>query len=223
MNMKKTILSLITALLLVIPAAAGAKQRTPLDDRRTLFVPFGQKTLVFEAPTDMCFLDSTAGSQAKLLKFLREEEARKHKRQLMAVFADCMQIAGFTGSMPRDAGMIFWMNPAVGETTALPTGDYLDMRESGLIPHVEETLKEFSEKKVDVKPRRAGNLVSVAYDADVKFDFETLESVGIDAATVIRGIPVDFTIRHAEKTAPKRDALYAQMEKLVAQQIALNE
>lgn len=63
--------------------------------RRTLFLPFGQRMTVWEAPVGMCFLDESQYLEGQLIKQMRGGADRKGHMgpQLVAVFADCLELA----------------------------------------------------------------------------------------------------------------------------------
>lgn len=200
------------------------------DPRRTLFAPFGQKMLVFEAPEGMCFLDDTSPREKPALQKMKA--MHKHGKVLMAVFADCLQAAGLgvnkgpdaAGLPPlMDVGMIFWMNPSFGETSPLSRADYLDMREATIERDIATHLKYYLSAETDTMPQRTPEAISLAYAAQSEVQYQKLYTAGVAGATLLRGLPVDVVITH---TAPKADRdeteLYDLMEKFMAQQAALN-
>ena len=116
--------------------------------RRTLFLPFGQRMTVWEAPTGMCFLDESQYLEGQLIRQMRGgPDSRGHTGPLLvAVFADCLELAKLEALPQIQAdgpnygddsnneapllhqGTITWMTPkdkALGTTLV----QYLDDRE----------------------------------------------------------------------------------------------
>jgi len=63
--------------------------------RRTLFLPFGQRMTVWEAPVGMCFLDESQYLEGQLIKQMRGgADKQGHMGPLLvAAFADCLELA----------------------------------------------------------------------------------------------------------------------------------
>lgn len=197
-----------------------------MDYRRTLFAPFGQEMLHFEAPLGMCFLDATDPTEAGALNLLREELKEHSKQTLVAAFADCMQIAaigkGSTENDLGDIGLVTWLNDK-GEKAPLDAQSYLDLREATMPNFTRAGLAGYLRPVLDDKVRRDENGVSLAFTAETEISYQTFKTVGITSAALIRGFPVDFMITHTAKK-PQRDKeeLYKLMDKFLAQQAALN-
>jgi len=221
--MKKAIL-LILGLTVIIFAAAEARQ--PIDYRRTLFAPLGDRTLLFEAPQGMCFLDESKYSEGMVLSHMQRLGRAEGERTVVAVFADCYKLSSLGSSGEADLldiGTISWMNPFVGEKSPLPRPDYLDMREVTLRDLTAHSLRRYSLANLDPETRRTDELVAIAYDAQLKLEQDKYQTVGIVVATLIQDFPIDILFTHTSKEPEKdRSALYSLMDKFVTQQIALN-
>ncbi len=80
----------------------------------------------------MCFLDRTSTMQQSIYLLLSAGVERNHDQVLLGVFMACDSIMspdGWMDGMPN-SGFVTWMNPSVGENTAMSRQDYLDMREA---------------------------------------------------------------------------------------------
>lgn len=214
------------AAMMTTPAPAQYFPGGPLDWRRTLFAPFGQTMLHFEAPMGMCFLDQTDPVEAGAINVLREELKAKSKQTLVAVFADCMQIAGIgkgaEGNDLGDVGLVTWLNEK-GEKATVDRDTYLDYREDTLPNYTRAGLAGYLRPAIDDDVRRSSAGVSLAFTAETEISYQMFKTVGITGATLIRQFPVDFLITHTAKQ-PKKDKeeLYKLMDKFLAQQAALN-
>jgi hypothetical protein len=214
------------AVMMTTPAPAQYFPGGPLDWRRTLFAPFGQTMLHFEAPLGMCFLDQTDPMEAGAINALREELKAKSKQTLIAVFADCMQIAGIGKSVEGndlgDVGLVTWLNEK-GEKSPVDRATYLDYREDTLPNYTRAGLAGYLRPVIDEDVNRTADGVSLAFTAETEISYQVFKTVGITGATLIRQFPIDFLITHTAKK-PKKDKeeLYKLMDKFLAQQIALN-
>lgn len=214
------------AAMLAKPAPAQYYPGGPLDWRRTLFAPFGQITLHFEAPLGMCFLDQTDPIEAGAINVLREELRAKSKQTLIAVFADCLQIAGIgkgaEGNDLGDLGFITWLNEK-GEKSPLPREAYLNLREDTMETYTRAGLAGYLRPNIDSVPLRTAHGVSLGFTAESEISYQTFKTVGVSSAALIRQLPVDFMITHtAKKPTKEKQELYDLMEKFLAQQAALN-
>jgi len=212
--------------LMASPAPAQYFPGGPLDWRRTLFAPLGQTVLRFEAPLGMCFLDQTDPVEAGAINLLREELKAKSKQSLVAVFADCLQIAGIgkgvEGNDLGDVGLVTWLNEK-GEKAPVDRETYLDYREDTLPNYTRAGLAGYLRPLIDEDVRRSPAGVALAFTAETEISYQTFKTVGITGAALIRQFPVDFLITHTAKQ-PKKDKeeLYKLMDKFLAQQMALN-
>lgn len=211
------------------PAPAQYYPGGPLDWRRTLFAPFGQTTLHLEAPLGMCFLDQTDPTEAGAINLIREELKAKSKQTLVAVFADCMQIAGI-GKISADGeskglgdvGLVTWLNER-GERAGMDREAYLDLREGTMQNYTRAGLAGYLNPVIDTDGRRTADGVSLGFTAETEISYQKYKTVGVSGATLLRGFPVDFTMTHtAKKPAKDKEELYDLMDKFLAQQVALN-
>jgi hypothetical protein len=213
-------------LLPATPAPAQFPGGGPLDWRRTLFAPFGQVMLHFEAPLGMCFLDQTDPVEAGAINLLREELRTRSRQTLVAVFADCLQIAAIgkdvEGNDLGDVGLVTWLNEH-GEKAPVGRDIYLDMRADTLPNHTRAGLAGYLRPVIDDQARRTPDGVSLAFTAETEIAYQTFRTVGITGAALIRQFPVDFMITHTAKTPQKdKKELYELMDRFLAQQMALN-
>lgn len=211
------------------PAPAQYYPGGPLDWRRTLFAPFGQTTLHFEAPLGMCFLDQTDPVEAGAIDIIREELKAKSKQTLVAVFADCMQIAGIgkvnaagESSGMTDVGLVTWLNEK-GERAGMDRETYLDAREMTMQNYTRAGLAGYLNPMIDTEGRRTPDGVSLGFTAETEISYQKYKTVGVTGATLIRGFPIDFMMTHTAKRPTKeKQELYDLMDKFLAQQVALN-
>lgn len=225
--MNKTFLA-VAALATLISTTAAAAPNPTYDFRRTLFLSFGQKNLVLEAPQSMCFLDESDPTQEALIDGARILARRQGKGEAMAVFTDCIAVANISQNTTLmslgQVGGVMWMNPAVGETTDLARGDYLDMREASIVQEVLSSLTSFASASVDEKAQRSDAGVSAGYVAHTVVDYRKYTITGINSATLLEGVPVDFTLtRFSDKGKAYKEEMQGLMDTFVKQQVALNE
>lgn len=137
----------LAVLVAVVTAPVQAKKVNPIKDwRRTLFASYGQRTLVFEAPVGMCFLDESDYLEGALLSHMKNLSGSQY--QLIGTFGDCLEIskfqrnyqdallaspqgggAGVTGTLKKH-GSIYWVNPENGDDViSLQRAEYLSVRE----------------------------------------------------------------------------------------------
>lgn len=125
--------------------AVDAREKDPVFEmRRTLTMAFGQHRITLEAPLGMCFLDESQYIESMLVKQFRSLGESADSGIVMAMFADCDEIAKFIrlpeltdetlpGMEPPTAeltyrGTVAWLKPRLGRSP-LSLQDYLDMRE----------------------------------------------------------------------------------------------
>lgn len=223
--MKKTFIALT---LLALFSSTAVQATEPTDHRRTAFIPFGQKMLVFEAPTNMCFLDETNPAHAAFLSGMKAHVAAKGQQVLMAVFADCYQMSGLGETADPlalpDLGSISWMNPYIGEKASMPASDYFGMRMTSMPQYVANNVKDYPDTEVDAEPKRSADGVSLAYTSNMEIEYQKFTLTGVTAAMLVEGYPVDVTLTHTSKTPITQKArLYALMDKFLAQNATLNK
>lgn len=200
----------------------------PLDWRRTLFAPFGQHTLHFEAPLGMCFLDETDPTEALAIKEIRMAIEKNSSQSLVAVFADCLQIAGIGqggaegGNDLGDIGLITWLN-GKGEKIPVDKTTYFDGRAATFHNHTRAGLVKYARTTLDETVTRTAEGVALGFEADIEIAYSKLKTIGVASATSIRRFPVDFVITHtAKKPTKEKKELYELMDKFMQQQVALN-
>jgi hypothetical protein len=139
----------VSALLAAAVLAPAAAKADPAHDyRRTLFISFGQKSLLLEAPRGMCFLDQSDYLQSGLLSFMQIMASHAHKRDSvpMAIFGDCNEVMslGTQSQGPlglAHRGIIYWKKTAEnGGRSKLDLSDYLDMREASMLQEVKDDI-----------------------------------------------------------------------------------
>lgn len=230
MTYKNFYLGLFITTLALLPATqAGAA--SPFESRRTLFVPFGQQMVVFEAPLGMCFLNPSASAKENAMLRTIKLEAEMAGGQMVAAFADCMQIAsGGTGSLDRALpirGAIRWLNSVAGEKSRLSRADYLDSREPALKEQMQNFVNaRYDGGEVDVQPHRTEAGIAIAYGSDYAMDYEKLKMAGVTGSTLIRQFPVEVNIIYSgdkDDGLMDRAGLYSLIDDFVSQQVALNE
>lgn len=216
----------IASFLILSAQAADAKDLR--ESRRTLFVPVGQITLAFEAPAGMCFMDQTTPFESAMYKAFRSVVQKKNNQVLLAVFSACDNIASLDGKMntrniPLNSGIITWMNPSIGDTTALEKTEYLDMRESSLIPYIKGSALFRPGFFIDSAPHRTEHNVSIGLDGAITRNGEKSKTSVVLATASLRHIPIEVTLRFTEKEPLPLKEIYRMMDKFMAQQAALNK
>ena len=150
--MKKTFAKFIVAAavagVVFTSGLASARDKDPIFEmRRTLFMAFGQHNVTLEAPVGMCFLDESQYLEGMMVHHLRKMARKSSSSHVMAIFADCDELAKFVkmpeiiasqpdigGGLPEPqaeftyTGAVSWLKPKLGRA---PMGlqEYLDMRE----------------------------------------------------------------------------------------------
>jgi hypothetical protein len=233
--MKKSFSALLSTLFstlgLVMGLTAGADisyAGTAIEYRRTLFVPIGQRTLVLEAPLEMCFLDPTEGMEEKIYNRYKRMAEATHQQILIGVFANCLDVSRMkTGTSPNDialSGSVTWLNPAVGEATSLERPDYLDMREATFKEYAEKIFvkTENSRTTLDKQLHRDAYGVSLGYVIDTTIDYEKRKYAGVFATTSVKHIPIEINIVSTKTKGMPEVDLQRLIDKMLQQQIALN-
>jgi hypothetical protein len=216
------------------PAPAHAQEDTyalqkysgPLDWRRTLFAPFGQKMLSFEVPIGMCFLDESDPVEGLAVKEIRDVMKKKSRQSLVAVFADCLQIAGIGqggGEIDlADLGLITWLNHH-GETFPAGREAYLDLRATNLHQSTQAGLAGYTNPVIDENVHRTANGVTLGFVGDIEIAYQKMKTVGITGTTTLRNFPVEILLTQtAKEPRQTQQELQTIMDKLLAQQVALN-
>jgi hypothetical protein len=226
--MKKTTIILGALLMLSLGSAETLAQGSPFGKRRTSFLSFGQKKLMFEAPLGLCFLDESNEQQAKAFHAIKSVMESDGKGTVMAIFSDCFRLESLgqssTSGGPSDIGAVIWMNPMIGEKTALGRSDYLAFREKDFGAHIQSQLTGYSSAMVDEKPQKTDASLSIGYIATADQEFQKIVTTGVVSATEIEGVPIDFIMTHTSAEAyPGKDIMHKTMQKFTEQQIILND
>lgn len=196
-----------------------------LDYRRTLFAPFGQKTLRLEAPQGMCFLDETNYTERQLMNRVREVMSEKHQQQIIAIFIDCLQMNGATRSSQSnalDSGYFGWpVKP--GEKVPPTLKEYLETNDIMKPQEVEESMSNIIDLQIDPTPREGAAGVTVGYTGTYETNDQKVDTVGAAGVTLLQGLPVIIGVSHTGKKLQKdKEQLYALVDKMLLQQDALN-
>ena len=220
-------LSFFAIIAIIVFSSTVFAAKKSIDFRRTLFVPVGQKTLKLEAPKGMCFLDQTSYSEGLIHKTFSDLIQKKGDQALLAVFADCNSLANYGGTVDIseilfNTGVVTWMNPSIGETTAMSRQDYLDMREVSFRQYAEDGAGDLG-ILLEENTHRTESNVSLGMTGKVNMTKGKFDSTGVLATTTIRNIPIEVMLRYTRKNPPSIENIYLIMDKFMAQQIALNE
>lgn len=197
-----------------------------LDYRRTLFAPFGQKTLVLEAPLGMCFLDETDYTERQAMRAMRDILKDKSKHTLVALFADCLQISSIGQASEQnplaDLGVITW--PVVpGEKVPADLREYLSLHEDYMENNIKNSLVRYVDLHLDAEPKYTDFGITQGYTADFELSYQKMKAIGVAGTTLIRGLPVAINISHTgAKLTRSHEELYTIMDKMLEQQVALN-
>jgi hypothetical protein len=223
-HMKKTVFAL--ALAATIAAATAHADLGPMEQRRTLFVTFGQKNIILEAPASMCFLNPSDPMEGATFSYMRAATASQGLGTLMAVFTDCMQISSLkSGSADLstvDKGTITWMH-SLQPDASITRATYLDTRAGTLTTEVARGLERMRGAKVDSEVRRNDAGASVGFYIPLELDFKKMTATGVTTAMMLRGMPVDVSFSRMSAHGPGNlDVLYDMMGTFAAQQVALN-
>lgn len=225
--------SILFACLLALTASsttADAQMRRNLP-RQTLTLSFGQKKVQMEAPKNMCFLDMTNAAQNSLIADLRLQSWKTRKYVVMTVFADCREMANMginkDMNMLSRIGIIRWMNPEIGPSNGLDLDAYLTMREVAFRSNIANDLTQFRSVTLDKEARRLDHAIAIGYLGKSEIESQPYNTVGVDATTSIKNIPVDITIMQTTSTLDKAstdtEPFYDLMSEFVEQQIFLNK
>jgi len=197
-----------------------------LDYRRTLFAPFGQKTLRLEAPLGMCFLDETNYTERQIMNSLRELLNEKTQHTLVAAFADCLQMSavgqGNQDMRVTDGGLITW--PVVpGEKVPPTLEEYLAQRDRTDEENMRSMMTDIIDLQVDETPQQNEAGISRGYTGTFESSHEKIKTVGVAGIAMVQGLPVVINLSHSGKQLTRtKDELYGIMDKMLLQQVALN-
>jgi hypothetical protein len=196
--------------------------------RRTLFVKAGTEKLALEAPVGMCFVDRTSPIQEATYDVLSGIVERNGDQSVLGVFMGCDQVgdsSAWENGMPT-FGFVTWLNPFIGRTIKMSRGDYLDMREAFF--HDYAKMKAGFAMAADGKVHRNADNVSLHLTGNEGLAGMQRKGAIVIATTTVKHVPLEFTLHYAAQgdlgqvPPPPASELYALMDKLVAQQIALN-
>ena len=220
---KFLIVLVLTCLLMPMDAIA----RDALKDRRTLFAQLGDKDIVLEAPRNMCFFDQTNKAQNIIFQETALEISKKKRGQLIALFAPCLQIVAMSSasdSLPlQDLGAVIWALPQQESALALPASDYLDLRMTSFHDETKKDLFKLNNVILDDKPTLYNNALFLGYSGSISLMQENHTIVGVDAATVLQGEPIDISINRVSPATERQPDLRPLMKKFLDQQHVLND
>lgn len=222
--------SIKTALKIALPIAAFAgiayssvSHAGNFGTRDTLHVTLAQRKLALEAPQGMCFLDpSTSAQQSAIYSIISGFSERRGDQVMIAAFTSCDDLGNLQAwqeGVPT-AGAITWLNPSVGETTSMTRQDYLDMREASFPEYARTTsFVGIPDKQV----HRTKDSVSLASVMNQPHEHPPRKSTNVIATTTLRNIPVEIVLHYAGDDVPSISEAYPLMDKLVEQNVILNE
>jgi len=198
-------------------AAFAQAQTKAYDVPHTLSLTVGETNLQFAPPEKMCFLDRTAVAQNSVYLMLSGAVEKNQDEMVLAVFMPCDNVSAMdTPDGQTDLGFIAW-NAQTGDSTRLNRQDYLDMREASFPAYA--------------RSRNLGSAVDKAvhrtpYDVALALTDEEngRKSIVVIATTTLRHVPVEITVRYADNEKMNNfQQAYAEMDKIIEQQIKLNE
>lgn len=158
----------------VLAPLSTAKADPAHNYRRTLFISFGQKDIVLEAPVGMCFLDGSDYFQGAFLSLQQggSSMGKDGKGMAMAVFGDCTDIMnlGTKNQSPtglKDRGTIVWKTTAANRgKSKLDLSDYLDMREATFLQDQKGVLaKSYASNGAKKEKSMGGGIIAHTYMA----------------------------------------------------------
>lgn len=199
-----------------------------LDHRRTLFAPFGQKTLMLEVPQGMCFLDESNYTERQIMNRIRDLMHEKTKHTLVAIFTDCLALSSalnqptHSATTLADAGLVTWpVTP--GEKVPPTLAEYMADENNLDKLNIDDMLIDFLELQVDEQPRTTEGGITRGYTGKVESADQTINLVGAAGITMMKGMPVVFTMSHSGKKLEKsKESLQDLLDKMLLQQVALN-
>lgn len=216
---RKSITLLALALFMTGASLSAQAQTQPKthDVPRTLSLTVGETNLQFAPPEKMCFLDRTAAAQNSVYLMLSGAVEKNRDEMVLAVFMPCDNVSAMdTPDGQTDLGFIAW-NAQTGDSTRLNRQDYLDMREASFPQYA---------RSRDLGSRPDKTVHRTPYDVALGFidEEEGRKSIVVIATTTLRHVPVEITVRYANnaKVGTFQQA-YAGMDKIIEQQIKLNE
>jgi hypothetical protein len=216
-SISKNIAALGITLLITGAGTSAQAQPKTADVPYTLSLTVGETNLQFAPPEKMCFLDRTAVAQNSVYLMLSGAVEKNQDEMVLAVFMPCDNVSALdTPDGQTDLGFIAW-NAQAGDSTRLNRQDYLDMREASFPQYAKSrNLGTASDKAVHRTP----------YDVALALTDEEggRKSIVVIATTTLRHVPVEITVRYAnnEKVSNFQQA-YAEMDKIIEEQIKLNE
>jgi hypothetical protein len=225
-HMKKILTAVSLAVLAAGFWAHASKAQGMFDPRRTLFAVVQQHKLALEAPVGMCFLDQTDPRQAMSYAVLASMAERNNDQVLLGAFMACDAVndPGVWNEGLPGFGLVTWLNPSIGPRTAMSRQDYLDMRESYFMQYVKARAVTLTPDK---KVHRNGDNVSLGLTGREGDPVLRRSGTVIVSTTTLDHIPVEVTLHYSgggygAAPLPLPAELYPVMDKLMAQQIALN-
>lgn len=209
----------IAGIVLTAGVATARKTDPIFEMRRTLHMAFGQHNITLEAPVGMCFFDESQYLEGSMINHMRKLVKRYSSEQIMAVFADCDEIAKFVkmpeilaqaaeedigGGMPQPeaefsyTGTVSWLKPKLGRA---PMGlqEYLDMREPDFRDDVVNEISDTYKALNDRQDLSLGDGLSISLFSPSPDKYKIDEKVRRSEAGVSVGFTAEFVAEYQKR------------------------
>lgn len=207
----------ITAIVLTAGAATARKTDPIFEMRRTLYMSFGQHNITLEAPVGMCFLDESQYLEGTMIRHMRKLVKKYSSEQIMAVFADCDEVAKFAkmpeiladqddlgGGLPQPeaefsyTGTVSWLKPKLGRAP-MDLQEYLDMREADYRDDIIHELSDSYKALNDRQDLSLGDGLNISLFSPSPDKYKIEEKVRRSESGVSLGFTAEFVAEYQKR------------------------
>jgi len=219
---------LFFTLLIFLLVIIGQRSEARIRYNNRTFVSIGETGLMFKAPKNMCFLDSSSEFDKPAYSSFKYIAEKNKKNILLAVFTKCENIAGDGGNINAEdiilnSGMVIWTPPSVEKKTPNSRKKYLNLRAKKFTSYVKRKLAHKDNQTLDKWVRRTKNTLALGASSLLQNLYGGKETNAVLAITLIKGIPLELILRNTKDIYIDMNDLYKEADNFFAAQIFINE
>lgn len=215
--MKKENILLHTSLATLLIAGFLLLTSTAHAANKTKHINVADTELVFEIPSEYCFLDRNSTSQQSIHSTLESQVAATGKKRLLLAWISCSQLSKMVdgydmAKSSEKVGYINWLNPEIGPTYDGTREQFLAM--------LSRKMKKAG--RDDFKSGEKSMNTSTRYSAKLPGD-KVIDEMSVTGYTLIRNIPVEIKIKDSTANFSTKDEEYKKLNSFINYQIKINE